>query len=490
MKKLILAFILFHFISITVAQDYGSLKKIDKNLLLRDLELLHQGLDKHHSGMYWYTPKDSVDTAFSNAKMKINSDLNEIGFFNIVTPLVGLSREDHTNIVFSEETETFLNEEARYLPLNVIFLNKKMYVSKESNLYNKPLLGHEILSINGKNPLQLVNELGELFASDGFIKAVKFSDLNGFSFSKHHFLKYGFINEYIIEVKDSSGFINKLKLKSQKLTDFRNSLVNNEKRINNKENLEFKILNDTIAYLGVHTFSNGQYRQNKTHKSLSKFLEVSFQTIEKSKINNLIIDVSNNGGGNEGNENLLFSYVNDNYKKYESVCAKSQVSVLDNGIDKPIKLKTFGFFERFFANDKMNDGSYCRKPNLGYGLMAYKKEPKYKYNGKLFVIISPITYSGGSEFSNMIKTSNRGIFVGEETGGGYYGNTSGYSSELVLPYSGLLIDIPSLKFEMNVQNGEFGRGIIPDFKVVPTITEYLTGKNIPIEFIINGKASR
>ena len=384
----------------------------------------------------------------------------------------------------------FLGGEARYLPLNVIFLNKKIYVAKESNLYDKSLLGHEILSINDKNPLQLVNELGELFASDGFIKAVKFSDLNGFLFSKHHFLKYGFINEYDIEIKNSNGSTNRLKLKSQTLTDFRNSLVANEKRKTNKESLEFRILNDTIAYLGVHTFSNSQYKQNEIHKNLSKFLEISFKTIEESKINNLIVDVSNNGGGNEGNENLLFSYIADNYKKYESVCAKSQVSVLDNGIDKPIKLKTFGLFERIFANDKMTDGSYCRKPNKGFGLMAYKKEPKYKYNGKLFVIISPITYSGGSEFSNMIKTSNRGIFIGEETGGGYYGNTSGYSSELVLPHSGLLIDIPSLKFEMNVQNGEFGRGVIPDFIVIPTIEEYLAGEEIPIEFIVDGKASR
>ncbi|WP_378187327.1 S41 family peptidase [Aquimarina sp. W85] len=490
MKKLILTLTLFHFIAIPVAQDYGSLKKINKNLLLRDLELLYQGLDKHHSGMYWYMPKDSVNSAFSNAKMKIKNDLNEIEFFNIIAPLVGLSREDHTNIEFSEETETFLNYEARYLPVNVVFLDKKMYISKQSNLYTKPLLGNEILSINGKNPIQLVYELGELFASDGFIKAVKFSDLNGFSFSKHYFLKYGFINEFVIQVKDSSGKIHMLELESQKFTDFSNSLVNNEKRETQKESLEFKLLNDTIAYLGVHTFSNSLYEQNRVHKKLSTFLEISFKTIVENNVSNLIIDLSNNGGGNEGNENLLFSYLADNYKKYKSVCAKSQVSILDNGIDEPIKLKTFGFFERIFGNDKMPDKSYCRKRNMGFGLMAYKKEPRYKYDGKLFVIISPVTYSGGSEFSNMIKTSNRGIFVGKETGGGYYGNTSGYSSELVLPHSRLLIDIPSLKFEMNVQNGEFGRGIIPDYKVVPTITEYLTKQNIPIKFILNGKASR
>ncbi len=390
MKKLILTFALFHLISITVAQDYGSLKKIDKDLLLRDLELLHQGLDKHHSGMYWYTPKDSVDRAFSKAKAKINKDLYEIEFFNVVAPLVGISREDHTNIEFSEETEVFLNEKARYLPLVVVFLDKKMYVSRESKLYNKTLLGHEIISINGKSPLQLVNELGELFASDGFIKAVKFSDLNGFSFSKHHFLKYGFINEYTIEVKDLTGSVGTIHLKPQSFKDFKESIITSKKTETNKESLEFRVLNDTIAYLGVHTFSNYQYKQNEINKNLSRFLETSFKEIQELNIKNLIIDVSENGGGNERNENLLFSYIDDNYRKYKSVCAKSQVSILDDGIDNPIKLKTFGFFERIFTESKIPSQSI----NPSYGYLWW-------LNGKSSYMLP----SSQTEFNGMLVTN-------------------------------------------------------------------------------------
>ena len=55
------------------SQNFGEFPKIEKEKLQRDLDLLHQGLDKFHSGMYWYTPKDSVDFAFNIAKNKINS---------------------------------------------------------------------------------------------------------------------------------------------------------------------------------------------------------------------------------------------------------------------------------------------------------------------------------------------------------------------------------------------------------------------------------
>ncbi|NJO02168.1 MAG: hypothetical protein HC880_11200 [Bacteroidia bacterium] len=136
---------------------------------------------------------------------------------------------------------------------------------------------------------------------------------------------------------------------------------------------------------------------------------------------------------------------------------------------------------------KLPDGSYERKMNANPGLMAYKKEPPYKYAGKVFVIISPVTYSGGSEFANMVYTRKRGIFVGEETGGGFYGNTSGYSYELTLPHSSIKIDIPALQFIMNVEGLPFGRGVIPHHRVIPTIEQYLLRENIAVNYILNLK---
>jgi C-terminal processing protease CtpA/Prc len=133
----------------------------------------------------------------------------------------------------------------------------------------------------------------------------------------------------------------------------------------------------------------------------------------------------------------------------------------------------------------MTDGSLERRQWIGYGLMAYKKAPKNKFSGNLYVIISPITYSGGSEFSNMVYSNDRGTFVGQETGGGYLGNTSGYSQELTLPNSKIEIDIPALQFVMNVeQKLPFGSGVIPDYKVIPTFEQYNSNVNASLEYIL------
>ncbi len=319
---------------------------------------------------------------------------------------------------------------------------------------------------------------------------MKYSDLRGFSFSKYYFLQYGFVDTFTIKTKDADGHVEDVTVPSRLLKELKNQFKKQTKKAasDSEESLEFKIINDTTAYLAVHTFGTSSYKENTIHKNYKRFLKNSFKTIQEKNIKNLIIDVSENGGGNEGNENLLYSYIGANYQKYNSVCAKSQHTVLDNGVDSPISFNTFRFWERIFSNKKMQDESYCRTQGFGFGLMAYKKEPRYKYNHNLFVIISPITYSGGSEFSNMVYTNKRATFVGEETGGGYYGNTSGYGVGIPLKYSKLTIDVPSLKFDMNVTGLPFGRGVIPHHTVIPTIDEYMKGIQAPLAYILARKA--
>jgi hypothetical protein len=467
-------------------QNFGDLLKIKKGKLLDDLEILYQGLDKFHSGMYWYTPKDSVDMAFQDVRMKITNDLNVLEFHKLIAPLVALSREDHTNIYRPSVVKEKINSEIRLLPLRVVFLGEKLYCVKNgSNFQDFALEGKQIESINGEIPTCIVGKIGSLFASDGFITTVKYSDLEGLDFSVYYFYYYGQVDQFEIKFKDINEPVIIKPLNIKAINQYLNSRYGKAKNTKDKKLLEYKILNDSVAYLGIHTFDNDDIRKYSEEKKLSVFLKNSFKSIHDNNIQTLIVDVCKNSGGSEGNEGLLYSYFGENYQKYKTVRVKTQKAVLDNGTDKPITLKAFGFFERIFINKKMKDGSLERRASIGKGLMAYKKEPDYKFNGKTYVLISPVTYSGGSEFSNMMYTQDLAIFVGQETGGGYLGNTSGYGKELVLPNSKIKVSIPALQFVMNVKPKlPFGRGVIPHHEVIPTFEEYTNGENAYLKYIL------
>lgn len=471
--------------SICYTQDYGDFPTIEKELLLRDLEILHQALDQYHSGMYWYTSRDSVEVAFQKVRKALTKDLNVLEYHKLIAPLIGLSREDHTDISLPEDLKNRLIEQAKFFPALVTFLGRECYLIRNGSNKNGLKAGVEIKKINGEPIEDIVAKIGNLFPSDGYIEAVKYSDLRGFEFSKFYYYYYGKVNRFTLELEDEIITIDALSVESinQNIKERYKDEVSDTPE---KEPLEFRVISDSIAYMGLHTFINDQIKQGKVHNKLSAFLEESFALIADKNIKHLIIDLSENGGGNEGNENLVYAYVGENYQKYKRVRAKAQKLIIDNGVDKPIKLKTFGFFERIFANKKMEDGSYERKENIGHGLMAYKKDPQHKFKGELYVLISPVTYSGGSELSNMIYTSDLGTFVGLETGGGYYGNTSGYSEELTLPHSKIMVDIPSLQFEMNVKETiPFGRGVIPHYQVIPTFEQYVNNENAALNFTLN-----
>ena len=474
------------------AQDFGDLPRLEKENLLNDLELLYQGLDKFHSGMYWYTPKDSVDMAFQRVRKEITRDLNVLEFHKLIAPLIALTREDHTNVFLPEFIKDKLNSESKFMPFTLVFMGQKLYCLKNgSNFNDYDLEGKQIESINGEVPTSLVHKIGNLFASDGYIKTVKYSDLEGFDFSKYYFYYYGEVEQFEIKFSDIDKpiLVKSLQLKSIR-QNLKSRYESTSKSVSMKV-LEYKILQDSIAYIGIHTFSNDDIRKYSEEKKLSVFLRNSFKSIKENNIQTVVVDVSKNSGGSEGNEGLLYSYFGKNYQKYHKVRAKTQKAVLDNGSDKPIILKAFGPFERLFVNKKMNDGSLERREKIGKGLMAYKQEPEFKFQGKTYVLISPVTYSGGSEFSNMMYSQGLATFVGQETGGGYLGNTSGYSKKLELPHSKIRVYIPALQFIMNVKPSlPFGRGVIPHYEVIPTFEQYVNEENTSLEYVLNQLESK
>jgi hypothetical protein len=436
--------------------------------------------------MYWYTPKDSVEMAFQKVRMEITRDLNVLEFHKLIAPLVALSREDHTNTYLPESIRDKVNSETKFMPLTMVFLGEKLYCVKNgSGFQGFALEGKQIESINGEMPTNIVDNIGSLFASDGFIQSVKFSDLEGFNFSRYYFYYYGQIDQFEVKLKGIEEPVIIESLKRKAIRQNLNSRYEASSQNDTRDVLEYRMLNDSLAYLGIHTFDNDEIRRYSEEKKLSVFLENSFRSIEENNIQTLVVDVSENSGGSEGNEGLLYSYFGDNYQKYKKVRAKTQKAVLDNGTDRPVTLKAFGFFERLFTQEKMEDGSLERRAFIGRGLMAYKKEPDFKFHGKTYVLISPVTYSGGSEFSNMMYSQDLATFVGQETGGGYFGNTSGYSKELVLPNSKIKVYIPALQFVMNVEPTlPFGRGVIPHYEVIPTFEEYINGENAPLKYVL------
>ena len=104
----------------------------------------------------------------------------------------------------------------------------------------------------------------------------------------------------------------------------------------------------------------------------------------------------------------------------------------------------------------------------------------------MYVLINGISISGSADVAALLHYHREATFIGEETGGAYYGNNAGDFINLTLPNTRIRIRIPIRSSIMSVSNYPFpDRGVIPDFELEPEIEDILQGVDRELDFTID-----
>ena len=99
------------------------------------------------------------------------------------------------------------------------------------------------------------------------------------------------------------------------------------------------------------------------------------------------------------------------------------------------------------------------------------------------MLINGPSFSATTIFCNAIKGQANTTLVGEETGGGWYGNNGLLIPDIVLPITKLRVRLPFFRlvqFNHVVKNG---RGIAPDILIPPTIDAVRKGIDRKMETV-------
>lgn len=117
--------------------------------------------------------------------------------------------------------------------------------------------------------------------------------------------------------------------------------------------------------------------------------------------------------------------------------------------------------------------------------MAIQNSNLLNFKGNVYVLINGLSFSVTTEFCAIAQSNHRAVFIGEETGGGFYGNTSGRFIDVSLPYSSITIHIPAVKYSMSVNyKKNKDRGIIPDYQVIPTMKDLVEKNDTVLNFAL------
>jgi len=455
-----------------------------KDQLNQDFDQLISALKEAHTGLYWYNSYPAFDSICTAQRSKIKSGMNEADFFQIVAPVVAFTKEGHTYLRMGEKAQSYFSFSAKYFPVYLKFLDQKPFIINDIN--GIKLKGMILSKINGVPMSEMMQKFLEYEPSDGFNITSKYRWIEeNAKFSRYYAYAYPQTADFTIEVIDPLTQQKNI-YAHIKAIDYR-SFYNGYKDVINK----IPKANDTLpadlsidnssktATLTFNTFSSREYEAKKI--DFHEYVKAAFKKISESQVTNLVIDIRKNGGGDEGFEDYVLSFlINKDYHKYQYVQASAfAYSFYANSDYKYDWTK----LERMLKGEHIleKDGRILRKA----GIEEHEKPQANPYLGNIYVLTSGLTYSGGSEFATLLKNYTKALFVGEEVGGGYYGNTSGNRIVLKLPNTQLNIGIPILKFVLStpIDSNPIGHGVLPDYYVQPTISQFLEGYDAEMEYV-------
>lgn len=453
----------------TSKKNYNPDKKFSVPELQSDFGVLRNILETKHPALYWYTPKDSMDMHFNHAFESITDSMTELQFgWKVLAPLTHQIRCGHTSFSMSKKWDKFSRKrKIPSFPLFVKAWSDTMVITGNLNKKDSILKpGMLITSINGYSNREIIRQIFNHLPLDGYADNVNYYRISR-SFPIYHRNVFGLFGNYNVGYIDSTGIEKFTLLKMFTPAQDTGKKKKQEKPVVKKRtkkelremarSLEIDSTG-TFAVLTLNTFSKGK----GIH--LRSFFRQSFRAIRKKNIKNLVLDIRSNGGGDVGMYVLLTKYLRHTpFKVSDSTYSvtkslKPYSSIITSALLNNLAL-------RFFTK-KHKDGYY----HFGYWERHYFKPKQNKiYNGQLYVLTSGPTFSAASLLSNTLKGQSNVTLVGEETGGGWHGNSGILIPEIKLPITKLKIRLPLFKLVQFNHVQKDGKGVVPDIILPPNI---------------------
>jgi hypothetical protein len=456
--------------------------KIAPEKMRSDVVLLKKVLEADHPSLYWYTSKDSLDFYFNTILDHLTDSLTEFNFKNRLSWVVSKIKCGHTSVHFSKPYSRYLKHlKLPHLPLYVKTWSDSIVVVANAFSMDSILKrGTVITSINGLSNKVLLDSMFSFISTDGYGDNFK-SQLCSFNFPAFYYNAFGESEKFTVNYLDSLGIE-----KSEVINAYERKRDTSSKKfakippaelpkktfpqyLSTKKNIQFDTTNG-IAYMQLSTFSN--------NANLKPFFRKSFKKLKKHGITNLVIDLRENGGGNISNSIRLTKYlVNKPFKIADTVAAKTKNITYKKYLQSGLAY----WFAMQFTARKKDDG---RAHYTYYESNMFNPNKKNHFSGQVYLLQGGFTFSAATMFVNSLQGQPNVTVVGEETGGGSYGNSAVYLPTLVLPNSKIRVSIPLYRVVIDHSKEKIGRGVIPDVLIPPSSVAIQQGVDAKMQGIM------
>lgn len=297
---------------------------------------------------------------------------------------------------------TNLAESKTNFPIKIKSINDEWIVKESLDSKLNDYEDFQIISINKQTKDELISSFAKYVPpAERSKESFVLNNLGMLFWLKDSYLEYNFI---FLDPKTGNEI--KVSSKGTKTLTVANYL-DNEKKVS--DFIKFKSLSEKVAYLELTSFAI--FNENVADNYLKK-VDSIFSELNINKVENLIIDLSKNGGGRGYFVDYILNYITN--KPYRQAAGKIwKVSEQDKE-----------FLKKLHHNSDMPPFivDYMNQP-IGSRFELFDDTPEYlselenRFKGNIYCLISNSTYSAAMMMANAIEDFNLGLLIGTETGG-------------------------------------------------------------------------
>ena len=444
---------------------------LTQDQIQQDFEFLNNSLAEGHPGLYWFNSKQEIHETTKKVETKLEKVTTVMELQSLFTDINNAISCGHTAILLPEAHYKEIDSVNRFLPFNVALIEDRVLITESftGNLSR----GDEIVSINGEAIDEIIAVLQRYIPLDKEIITKRDRSIEimfPYYYAVYKDSPVKFAIEYKVEANgkplnrevEAIGIHEKM-YKSAR--DFAPAQIPLELSLDESKE---------VVVLKLATFSGQSFKEHQIN--FKDTIEGVFEYLEENNINNLVIDLRWNNGGNMRFAEYLFSFFIDSTHRYYND-AEIKQAVME-GIAKfgrsrnmkPMMEKQLGILEP-------QDGIYYLP---GDKFMVNPTKPQFK--GELYLLTNGFSFSATSAFISQVQENELGFVVGETPGGAFDGVNAGPPMMVELPNSKIRLYYRIIGTRYNVEANKVSTKV--DFKVDNTLESFRNGKDLQLEYAL------
>ncbi|MEZ0540480.1 S41 family peptidase [Fibrella arboris] len=450
-----------------------------------DLLFLRRQLRAYHPGLGHYTPDSKMEQLFDSLYNRVTSPIDYLSFFHHLSPYLNGLKDGHTNL---NHRRGFIDRDTRFIPFYIRQVDHDYFISHNASADTTLRRGTRLLSIQGQPIAEVHRELmdGDRSGSDGD-NATGRHNWSLMQFADYYAAWFGSVDSVTIRYQltqpDGSldSTIRQTRVAGVMSAHFRQVLIDRYRADFGRgsefrqPNLSLRLVDSLskTSVLRVSSFMNPK-TFDPFQWAFKKRLKKAFKQIKTTGVENLVVDLQDNGGGAVLNSaRLLQFWLRRPFTIMQSEHIKPAARAELVNRWNPLSVLDFNLRYR-----RDGQGGFASRAAVSRHYRPYKR---LAFQGNLYLLMNGSSFSAATSVLAKTLDAGQGTFVGEASGGAYWGDFAGQFKYVTLPHSRIQVRIPLKKLTHAVAQGHAnGFTIEPDFTAQRTHDDLMMNRNVAL----------